>query len=298
MERSVLAVPGSSWKMIEKGARSEADLAFLDLEDAVAPAERPAARANIARAFRELDWRGKRRVFRINETRSPDCHRDLIEVVSGAQGLIDLVIVPKVDGRDDIVFVDRLLAQVERGLGLDVGSIDIEAQIETAAGLANCEAIAAASPRLEALVFGPGDFAASLGMPVGAIGVANEWDAAYPGHRLHYALSRILVAARANGLRAIDGPYADFRDAEGFRRSCEIARALGYDGKWCIHPAQIEIVNEVFSPAEAELAAARAVVEAYDSALASGRGAARMDGTMIDAASLRMARRTLGLDRQ
>jgi citrate lyase beta subunit len=298
VERSVLAVPASSWKMIEKGASSNADLVFLDLQDAVAPGARAAARTNVARAFQELNWGAKPRVFRINDVRSPECHRDLLGVLTDAGRNVDIIIVPKVDSVADVHFVDLFLNQIECAIGRASGSIGIEVQIESAAGLANCDAIAGASPRIEALVFGPGDFAASVGMPVGAIGVPNEWDAGFPGLRLQYALSRILIAARANGLRAIDGPYADFRDPDGLRASTRIARGLGLDGKWCIHPAQIEIVNEVFTPTGAELDAARAVIAAYETAIASGKGSARIAGAMIDAASLRMAQRTLGLEHE
>jgi citrate lyase subunit beta/citryl-CoA lyase len=248
----------------------------------------------VARAFRDLDWGGKPRVCRVNDVRSPDCWRDLTEVLAAAGGLVDAIIVPKVESDGDLAFVDRLLGQIEPGLGRAVGSIALEAQIETAMGLVNCEVIARATPRLTSLVFGPGDYAASLGMPVDAIGVPNEWDRRYPGARFGYAMSRIVTAARAAGIRAIDGPYADFRDDDGLRASCWTSRALGFDGKWCIHPGQIAIVNEAFTPSAAEIERAASVVRAYDAALKSGSGAARTgSGTMIDAASLRMARATL-----
>ena len=297
-ERSVLAVPGSSWKMIEKGVASNADIVFLDLEDAVAPDQRPTARENVACAFSRLDWGTKPRVYRVNDVRSPDCHRDLLGVLMAAGRLVDVIIVPKVDSVADVHFIDAFLFQLETDVGRRLGSIGIEVQIESAAGLVNCEAIASASARIEALVFGPGDFAASVGMPVDVIGAPNEWDASFRGIRLQYALSRILTAARANGLRAIDGPYAEFRDLDGLRASGRMTRALGFDGKWCIHPAQIDVVNEVFSPTERELATARDIVRAYEAALAAGAGSAAMDGAMIDAASLRMARRTLGFKQE
>ena len=291
--RSVLAVPGSSWKMIEKGVASSADVVFLDLEDAVAPQMRAAAREHVVRAFKDLDWGGKARVYRVNDVRSADCHRDVIDVLGREGTAVDAIIVPKVDSVADIHFIDVLLGQLERAAGREHGSIGIEAQIESAAGLANCEAIAAASPRLQALVFGPGDFAASLGMPAGAIGVPNAWDAGFAGYRLQYALSRMVVAARANGLRAIDGPYADFQDFDGLRTSSRITRALGFDGKWCIHPAQIDVVNEIFSPTEREVFVARGVIDAYEAALAGGQGSAHVNGVMIDAASVRLARRVI-----
>ncbi len=296
VERSALAVPASSWRMIEKALASEADVAFLDLEDAVAPSEKAGARTNVVRALRELDWRDKPRAYRVNGLDTPFCYRDLIDVVEQAGDRLDLVIVPKVQRAEDVHVVATLLHQLELGLGSE-HRIGLEIQIESARGLVDCERIAAASPRIEALIFGPGDYAASVGMPVASIGVPDDWDQAYGSHRWHHAMSRILVAARAAGVRAIDGPYADFRDTAGFRRSCRTARALGYDGKWCIHPSQLPIANEVFAPADREIAAARAVVEAYEAATRVGRGAIAVGGMMVDGASVRMARQTLSAAR-
>jgi citrate lyase beta subunit len=283
--RSELAVPGSSERMIAKALGSDADVVFLDLEDAVAPAEKVAARETVARALRSGAWGDKARAYRVNPLDSPNFYRDLIEVVEAVEGELDVVVVPKVNRPEDVYVVATLLAQLEAAVGLP-RRIGLEVQIETAAGLANCERIAAASDRIEALTFGPGDFAASAGMPAAKIGMPDEWDARYP-------MSRIVIAARAAGVRPIDGPYADFRDLEGLRRSAEIARALGFDGKWCIHPAQIAVVNEVFTPSADEIAWARRVVAALGSAERSGEGAVAIDGQMIDAASIRMARRTL-----
>jgi citrate lyase subunit beta / citryl-CoA lyase len=199
---------------------------------------------------------------------------------------------------EDLHTVDTLLFQIERAVGLESGKIELEAQIENAAGLVNIDAISRATERLEALHFGPGDFAASLRMPYRSIGTMDEWDEAYPGHRFHYAMQRIVVAARAAGLRAVDGPVADYRDEEGLRKSCLLARSLGFDGKWCIHPAQIEVVNEVFSPTEREIEWAQKVTAAYEEANAAGTGAITVDGQMVDAASIRMARNTLDLARE
>jgi citrate lyase beta subunit len=199
---------------------------------------------------------------------------------------------PKVERAADVIAVAALLDGIESALGVE-RPMGLEAQIETAAGLLDAPGIATASPRLEALVFGPGDYAASVRMPQTAIGAPDEWDAAYPGHRFGYAMHQIVVAARAAGLRAIDGPFADVRDPDGLRRSALTARALGFDGKWCIHPAQIEIVNEVFSRDAGEIAWARRVLAAADAARREGRGAASLDGRMIDAASIRMAEATL-----
>jgi citrate lyase subunit beta/citryl-CoA lyase len=203
-----------------------------------------------------------------------------------------VIVVPKAGSVQDVATVATILASLEAAVGRDT-PIGLEVQIESAAGLAHCEAIATASPRVEALVFGPGDYAASVGMPLAAIGMPDRWDTDYPGHRWDYPLHRILVATRAAGLRAIDGPYADFRDLDGFRRSCLTARALGYDGKWCIHPGQVPVANEAFTPDDAEIAWAREVLAANEEAEREGRGSFALDGQMIDAASLRMARATL-----
>ncbi len=291
-ERSVLATPGSNPEMIAKALATDADLVMIDLEDAVAPDAKPAARAVVAAALRDGDWRGRPRTFRINGLDTPWFVRDLLEVIEGAQGSVDLIVMPKVSRPEDVHTVSTILASLESAMGRNT-TIGLEAQIENAAGLVHCEAIAVASPRVEALVFGPGDFAASIGMPHSAIGTLDHWDADYPGHRWDYALQRILVAARATGLRAIDGPYADFRDLDGFRISCMTARALGYDGKWCIHPAQVPVANEVFTPNQREVAWAREVIDANDEAERAGRGSFALKGQMIDAASVRMARATL-----
>ncbi len=297
VSRSVLSVPGSKWKMIERGPSSEADLFFLDLEDAVTPNEKAAARKNVIKALKELDWHGRPTFYRINSLDTPYFYRDVIEVVEEAGDELDLILVPKVERPEDLHALDILLRSIEMDADLEPGKTKLEAQIETARGLANIDAIAHATDRLGALVFGPGDYAASVRMPQTSIGTADEWDEAYPGHRFHYAMHRIVVAARAADLRAIDGPVADYRDEEGLRQSCLLARSLGFDGKWCIHPAQIETINEVFSPTEKEIEWAKKVVKAYEEASAAGRGAISVDGQMIDAASIKMARNTLDLAR-
>jgi len=278
--------------MIEKGVASDADVVFLDLEDAVAPAEKVASRANVVRAFQELNWGDKPRLYRTNGLDTPYFYRDLIDVVEPAQGAVDLIMLPKCEGPRDVYVATTLLRQLEVGLGLE-RQIGLEVQIESPAGLLNAVKIAAESPRIESLVFGPGDYAASVGMPVAAIGGEDEWDAAYPGHRFHDVMHGILVAGRAAGTRVIDGPYANFRDLDGLRQSARRARALGYDGKWCIHPAQIPVVNEVFSPTSEEVAWAEQVVSRAAEAAAGGQGALQIDGIMIDAASVKMAERTL-----
>jgi citrate lyase beta subunit len=291
-ERSVLATPGSNPHMIGKALASDADVVMIDLEDAVSPDQKAAARAHVAAALRDGDWRGRPRTFRINALNTPWFVLDLVEVIAAAQGLVDLIVVPKVGSAADVGTVATVLSSLERAVGRDA-PVGLEIQIESAAGLAHCEEIALASARVEALVFGPGDYAASMGVPLAAIGMPDRWDAAYPGYRWDYPLQRMVVAARAAGVRAIDGPFADFRDLDGFRASCRAARALGYDGKWCIHPDQVPVANEVFTPDEAEVAWAREVLDANAEAEREGRGSFALHGHMVDAATLRIARATL-----
>lgn len=288
--RSVLATPGSNPRMIEKALASEADVVMIDLEDAVAPAEKAAARETVAAALREGDWRGRPRTFRINALDTPWFARDLVSVHDLAEGRIDLIVLPKASDVGDVQNVSTILASLEAP---DQQPVMLDVQIESAAGLAHCEAIAGCSARVAALVFGPGDFAASVRMPLSAIGMPDSWDALYPGHRWDYALQRILIAARAAGVLAIDGPYADFRDLEGFRRSCLVSRALGYDGKWCIHPAQVPVANEVFTSTAEEIAWAEEILAENAAAVAQGRGSFALHGQMVDAATLRMAAATL-----
>jgi citrate lyase subunit beta/citryl-CoA lyase len=276
--------------MAGKALASAADAVFLDLEDAVVPDEKASARGKIVSALRELDWRDRQTLYRANALDTPYFYRDVIEVAEEAGERLDGIIIPKVQRPADLHVAATLLSQIELSVGLESGRIKLEAQIESAAGLADIDAISRATDRLEALHFGPGDFAASLRMPYRSIGAMDEWDEAYPGHRFHYAMQRIVVAARAAGLRAVDGPLADYRDEEALRRSSLLARSLGFDGKWCIHPAQIPVVNEVFSPTDKEIEWAKKVVGAYEEA---GAGATSVDGQMIDAASIKMARTTL-----
>jgi citrate lyase subunit beta/citryl-CoA lyase len=293
--RSLLAVPATPRKMVEKALASEADAVFLDLEDAVAPDSKAAARGDVASALKELDWRARPTLFRANALDTPYFYRDLIEVVEEAGDSLDAIMIPKVNRPEELHAVSILLSQLELATDLEQDKIKFEAQIESAEGLANVDQIARATNRLTALHFGPGDFAASMSMPQTSIGVMDEWDELYPGHRFHHALQRVVVAARAADLRVLAGPVADYSDEEGLRRSCLISRSLGFDGKWCIHPAQIGIVNEVFSPTEREVEWAKKVVAAYEEANAAGSGSVSVDGQMIDAASIRMARTTLDL---
>ena len=291
--RSLLAVPASNRKMVEKALASEADAVFVDLEDAVAPGRKAGAREDVVGALRELDWGGRPTLFRVNALDTRWFYRDVIEVAEEAGDALDAVLIPKVNRPEDLHAVAVLLDGVEMNAGLDPGKVKLEAQVETAEGLTNVDAIARSTDRLQALHFGPGDFAASLGMPQTSLGTRDEWDGAYPGHRFGYVMQRIVVAARAAGLRAVDGPVADHRDEEGLRAACRVARAIGFDGKWCIHPAQVPVVNEVFSPTEGEILWAKKVVGAYEEANAAGSGAVSVDGQMVDAASIRMAQRTL-----
>lgn len=287
--RSCHSVPGSSERFIAKAAELPADQIFLDLEDSVAPDEKDNARGRVIAALRDLDFGDKAVVFRVNGTDTPHYYRDLIEVVEAAGDKLDAVMLPKVRTPGDIEMTDKLLTQIELAQGFPVGAIGIEAQIEDATGLIACEAIAAASPRMETLIFGPGDYSAAIGIPITTIGGTPEH---YPGDHLNYLYSRIVVAARAAGILAIDGPYAAIKDEDGLRQRARLVRALGLDGKWTIHPAQIEIVNETFTPTREEWERAEAMLAAYEQATTGERrGAAMFDGEMIDEANRKMAER-------
>ena len=258
--RSCHAVPGSSERFLAKAAGLEADEVFLDLEDAVAASEKERARELVIQTLRESDFGGKTVVVRVNGTDAPHYYRDLIDVVEQAGDRLDAVMLPKVRTPGDVEMTAKLLTQIELARDLEPGRIGIEAQIEDATGLLACEAIAAASPRMETLIFGPGDYSAAVGIPITTIGGAPEH---YPGDHLNYVFSRLVVAARAAGIQAIDGPYAAFDDDEGLRARARLARALGMDGKWTIHPRQIATVNEVFTPARDEWERAEALLAAY-----------------------------------
>lgn len=287
LQRSELAVPGSNPAMFEKALHSAADFVFLDCEDAVAPGDKAVARRNIIAALNDLDWRGHGKTVsvRINGLDTHYMYRDVVDIVEQAGAHLDSILVPKVGTPSDLYMVDCLLTQIEDAHGY-AQRIGLEALIETALGMANVEAIAQASPRLEALHFGVADFAASCRARTVVIGGLNP---DYPGDQWHASLQRMLVACRAFGLRAIDGPFGDFNDPEGYRAAARRAAALGFEGKWAIHPSQIALANAVMSPPAAEVARAQRILEALAAAAAQGKGAAQLDGRMIDAASARMA---------
>jgi citrate lyase beta subunit len=289
LERSMLFVPASRWSMIEKAATSIADAVCLDLEDSVAADEKTASRANVIKAFTEIDFGRRQRMVRINALDTPFAYRDMVDVIEGAGDRVDLIMVPKTGSAEDVGFVDTLLTQIEMGCGL-ARRIGIEAQIETADGFLWLREIAQSTPRLEALVFGPGDYAASMHIPTQGIGESDSYDDAYQGHRWHSVMHAIVAAARANGLRCLDGPYGGYKDPAGFERSCRTARALGFDGKQCIHPNQLSTVNAIFSPTKEEVARAERVVQSYEQATVGGHGAVGVDGKMIDSASVRNAK--------
>ncbi|HZY26700.1 MAG TPA: CoA ester lyase [Jiangellaceae bacterium] len=288
--RSCLAVPGSSPKMLDKARGLPADQVFLDLEDAVAPLAKVDARKNVVAALTDGDWGSKTRVVRVNDWTTSWTYGDVISVVEGAGADLDCLMLPKVQSAEHVVALDLLLSQVEWSVGLDVGRIGIEAQIENAVGLVNVDAIAAASPRVETIIFGPADFMASLNMRSLVVG---EQPAGYDvGDAYHYILMRILMAARAHDKQAIDGPYLQIRDLDGFRRVAGRSAALGFDGKWVLHPGQIDAANEMYSPAQDDYDHAELILDAYDwftSDKGGRQGAVMLGDEMIDEASRKMA---------
>jgi len=288
--RSCLAVPGSNPKMIDKARGLPADQVFLDLEDACAPLAKPGARKIIVDALNEGGWGSKVRVVRVNDLTTEWTYRDVVEVVEGAGANLDCIMLPKVQTADQIVWLDLTLTQIEKTMGLEVGAIGIEAQIENARGLVNVDAIATASPRTETIIFGPADFMASINMRSLVVGEQPPgYDA---GDAYHYILMRILMAGRANDLQVVDGPYLQIRDVDGFRRVGGRSAALGYDGKWVLHPGQIEPCNELFSPRQEDYDHAELILDAYayfTSEAGGRRGAVMLGDEMIDEASRKMA---------
>ena len=287
LQRSELAVPGSNPAMFEKALTSAADYVFLDLEDAVAPADKEQARVNVIQALRQYDWRGHGKTIcvRVNGIDTHYFYRDMVDVIEQAGDRLDVVLVPKVGVPADVYLTDALLTQIETAKQIP-HRIGIDVLIETALGMANVETIAQSSRRLEAMHFGVADYAASMRARTVSIGGLNP---DYPGDQWHASLTRMIVACRAYGLRPIDGPFGDFKDPEAFLAAARRGAALGIEGKWAIHPSQIELANQVFSPPETEVKRAQRILEALDQAAREGKGAAQLDGKMIDAASARMA---------
>jgi malyl-CoA/(S)-citramalyl-CoA lyase len=300
LNRSELAVPGSNPTFIEKAAKSKADVIFLDLEDSVAPDQKVQARKNVIQALNDIDWSGHTMSIRINGLDTHYMYRDVVDVLEQAGDKLDLIMIPKAGTAADIYAVDVLVTQIEAGKRLKK-RIGFEMIIETALGMMNVDAIAGASPRNEALHFGCADYAAStkmrttvIGGPNKDYGVLTDPDSKggrdyHWGDMWHYAIARVVVAARARGLRPLDGPFGDFADAEGFRAQSRRARALGCEGKWAIHPTQIGLANEMFSPSEEEVTRATRILEAMKEAEREGRGAVALDGRLIDIASIKQA---------
>src|SRR3954447_15565737 len=286
--RSCLSVPGSSEKFLAKGPTIPADMTFLDLEDAVSPLEKEAARPKVVDAIRELDWGDRVLCVRVNDWSTEWTAFDVIEVVGQAGERLDEIMLPKVQDAGQVQALDLLLTQVEKKAGLPIGHIGIEAQIETAQGLINVNEICAASPRLETIILGPVDFSASMQMPDLRGGTLIP---EYPGDYFHYVFMKILMAGRANGLQVIDGPYVKVRDPEGFQEFSRRAYTLGFDGKWALHPDQVTLLNELFSPTQEDFDKALDVVGAYEEATTTGerKGAVMFGDEMIDEASRKVA---------
>jgi citrate lyase subunit beta/citryl-CoA lyase len=280
-------VPGSSERFLEKAPNVPADMTFLDLEDSVAPLEKESARAKVVDAIKNHDWGERVMCVRVNAWDTKWTYGDVVEVVGNAGDRLEEVMLPKTQSAAEVVALDLLLTQVEANAGLPAGHIGIEAQIETTRGLINVEEICAASPRLETIVFGPADFAASMEMPVLTGGVSIP---EYPGDHFHYVFSKILMAGRANGLQVIDGPFLKIRELDALREYCMRTRTLGYDGKWALNPDQVTVLNEVFSPTQEQYDRALAILAAYREATEDERKGAVMFGDeMIDEASRKMA---------
>jgi citrate lyase subunit beta / citryl-CoA lyase len=288
--RSCLAVPGSNPRFLEKAKSLAADQVFLDLEDAVAPLVKPAARKNIVAALNEGGWGDRIRVVRVNDITTHWTYRDVIEVVEGAGANLDCIMLPKTQNAAQVQWLDLLLTQIEKTMGFEVGGIGIEAQIENAQGLIAIAAIAAASPRVETLIFGPADFMASINMRSLVVG---EQPPGYDvGDAYHHILMSILMAARAHDLQAIDGPYLQIRDVDGFRRVAGRSAALGFDGKWVLHPGQIDAANEIYAPTQEDFDHAELILDAYawsTSEAGGAKGSAMLGDEMIDEASRKMA---------
>ncbi len=303
LHRSELAVPGSNVRMLERAPTLGADIVMLDLEDAVAPADKERARINVIEALRELDWSASSVSLRINGLDTHFCYRDVVDVIEAVGNKVDTILIPKASGAGDVHLVATLLTQIEEACGIQ-RRVGIAVLIETAIGMVNVDEIATAAPdRMEAMVFGVADYAASIGSHTTSIGGVDErysvlTDASdddggarerHWGDQWHYPLARIAVTCRAHGLRPIDGPYGDFTDPEGYLAAARRAAMLGYEGKWAIHPSQIELANQVFTPSDRLISRTRRIMDAMREAAEKGQGAVSLDGRLIDAASIRMA---------
>jgi len=295
LQRSELAVPGSSPKMFEKALNSNADYIFLDLEDAVSPNDKLEARENTIKALKEINWKekGKTISIRINSLDTHYMYRDVVDIVEQVGDSIDTILIPKVGTDSDVYMVDCLLTQIETSKKIK-NKIGLECLIETALGMSNIKEIAKSSDRLEALHFGVADYAASLRARTIVIGGLNP---DYPGDQWHHGLSQLVMTCRAYGLRAIDGPFGDFNDSDAYIESAKRAAAIGIEGKWAIHPSQIDLANKVFSPPITEVKKALRIFEELDKAAKEGKGAAQLDGRMIDAASARMAENIVNINK-
>ena len=294
VQRSELAVPGSSPKMFEKALNSTADFIFLDLEDAVSPNDKVTARENVIKALKEMDWRGNGKTIsvRINGLDTHYMYRDVVEIMCQVGEFVDTLLIPKVGVSGDVYMVDCMVNQIEQERGLE-NKVGLECLIETALGMVNIEEIAQSSKRLEALHFGVADYAASLRARTVVIGGLNP---DYPGDQWHHGLAKLVATCRAYGLRPIDGPFGDFNDPEGYINAAKRGAAIGIEGKWAIHPSQIEHANEVFSPPAQEVEKAHRIIEELAKAAAEGKGAAQLDGRMIDAASEKMAENIININ--
>ena len=295
LHRSELAVPGSNPKMFEKALKSNADYIFLDLEDAVSPNDKIDARKNVINAIKEYNWReeGKTISIRINGLDTHYMYRDVIEIIEEVGDRVDTLLIPKVGSSSDVYMVDCLLNQIEQNKKFE-NRIGLECLIETALGMSNIQSIATSSSRLEALHFGVADYAASMRARTVVIGGLNP---DYPGDQWHHGLSELVMTCRAYGLRAIDGPFGDFNDPDAYIAAAKRGAAIGIEGKWAIHPSQIELANKVFSPPETEVNKAKRILEELEKAANEGKGAAQLDGRMIDAASARMAENIVNIDK-
>ena len=294
VQRSELAVPGSSPKMFEKALKSAADFIFLDLEDAVSPNDKITARENVIKALKEMDWRGNGKTIsvRINGLDTHYMYRDVVEIMCQAGEFVDTLLIPKVGVQGDVYMVDCMVNQIEQERNLE-NKVGLECLIETALGMVNIEEIAQSSKRLEALHFGVADYAASLRARTVVIGGLNP---DYPGDQWHHGLAKLVATCRAYGLRPIDGPFGDFNDPDGYIDAAKRGAAIGIEGKWAIHPSQIEHANDVFSPPAKEVEKAHRIIEELAKAAAEGKGAAQLDGRMIDAASEKMAENIINID--